>query len=470
MSQFLFKLLGGIHEFFQSRNWLTRPVHAMLERWAPTKTKEDLSWEEEAEQAMYEETPLRAKKILHWMAGVLVLLVLWAGFTKVDEVTRGEGRVVPSKQVQVLQSLDGGIVTAILVREGQTVKVGDPLVRIDETRAVSSLRENQTQYISLLAKQARLEALAEGKPFDPPEQVKRDNPEVYAQEYDLYLSSKEALNSQISIARDQMTQRQRELSEVQAKLEQAERGLDLTTQELNVTRPLQKSGAVSDVDLLRLERDAARLRGDRDQARAQIERVKSAIQEASSKIGETEQTARSKVRGELTDTTIKLNALGESSVALSDKVKQSTLKSPVNGTVSRLFANTVGGVVQPGKEVLELVPSDDALVLEAKIQPKDIAFITVGQTATVKLTAYDYTIYGTLDAKVVNVGADSIVDDKGNAYYIVRVRTLKSSLGKNLPIIPGMVAQVDVMTGKKTILAYLLKPVLKARSYAFTER
>lgn len=470
MSQGLFNALGRLHHFFKNRSWLTWPVHFLLERWAPSVTKEDKAWAEEAEDALMEQSPLHAKKILYAVAVVLVVLLIWASLTKVDEVTRGEGRVIPSKQVQVVQSLDGGIVTKILVREGQAVAVGDPLIRIDETRAVSSLRENQSQYISWMARQARLEALAEGKAFNPPPQVKLQNPEVYAQEYDLYLSSKDALASQIGMARDQLTQREREMSEVKAKIEQSERSLELTTQELNVTRPLQSSGAVSEVDLLRLERDTARLRGDRDQARAQLGRVQAAIAEATRKISETEQTFRSKVRTELSETTAKLNSLNETSVALNDKVVQSTLKSPVNGTVSRLFFNTVGGVIQPGKEVLEVVPSDDALVLETKIQPKDIAFITLNQPASVKLTAYDYTIYGTLQAKVIGVAADSIVDDKGNAFYIVRVRTLKSSLGKHLPIIPGMVAQVDIMTGKKTVLSYLLKPVLKARSYAFTER
>ena len=470
MSENLFNLLGRMHNFFHSRAWLTKPVHNLLEKWAPTKTHEDQAWEDEAEDELLEQAPLRAKKILYWVAIVLLVLLVWAAITKVDEVTRGEGRVIPSKQVQVIQSLDGGIVTKILVREGQTVAVGDPLIRIDETRAISSLRENQSQYLSLLARQARLEALAEGKSFNPPPQVQKDSPEVYAQEYGLYLSSKDALASQVGIARDQLTQRQRELTEVRAKLEQAERGLELSSRELAVTKPLQSSGAVSDVDLLRLERDVARLRGERDQARAQIGRVEASIEEATRKISETEQSSRSKVRAELSDTTAKLNSISETSVALNDKVVQSTLKSPVNGTVSRLFFNTVGGVIQPGKEVLEVVPTDDALVLETKIQPKDIAFITLNQSATVKLTAYDYTIYGTLEAKVTGIAADSVVDEKGNAFYIVRVRTLKPSLGKGLPIIPGMVAQVDIMTGKKTVLSYLLKPVLKARSYAFTER
>lgn len=470
MSEQLFTTIGKAHQFFKSRSWITKPVHRQLEKWAPTKTHEDLDWGAAAEEALLEQEPLRAKKILYVTAIALLVLLFWAAITQVDEVTRGDGKVIPSTQVQVVQSLDGGIVTDILVHEGQTVAEGDPLVRIDETRAISSLRENQSQYLSLVAKQARLSALAEGKSFEPPTQVQKDYPEVYAQEFGLYLSSKDALASQVGMARDQLIQRERELSEVHAKLEQAQRGLDLSSRELEFTKPLQASGAVSEVDLLRLEREVSRLRGERAQALAQIDRVKSAINEAGRKIRETEQSALSKVRAELSETTAKLNSIFETSVALNDKVVQSTLKSPVKGTVSRLFFNTLGGVIQPGKEVLEVVPSDEALVLETKIQPKDIAFITLNQPATVKLTAYDYTIYGVLDATVISVSADSQVDDKGNAFYIVRVRTLKANLGKGLPIIPGMVAQVDIKTGKKTVLSYLLKPVLKARSYAFTER
>jgi len=227
---------------------------------------------------------------------------------------------------------------------------------------------------------------------------------------------------------------------------------------------------VSEIDILKLEREATRVRGEIDQSRAQISRIQSAISEAKRKISESEQNFRSKVRTDLNETSAKLDSLTETSVALSDKVKQATLKSPVNGKVSRLFFNTVGGVIEPGKEVLEVVPTDDALVIETKVQIKDIAFLRPNQPAVVKLTAYDYTIYGTLDAVVDSIAANSTVDEKGNAYYVVRVRTLKNSIGKDLPIIPGMVAQVDILTGKKTILSYLLKPVLKAKSYAFSER
>jgi membrane fusion protein, adhesin transport system len=224
------------------------------------------------------------------------------------------------------------------------------------------------------------------------------------------------------------------------------------------------------VDLLRLEREVSRSRGDSEQAGAQISRVQAAIGEAQRKIQETELSFRNEARKELSEVTGRLNALNEGAVALADKVDKSQVKSPVRGRVQRLLANTVGGVVQPGKDIVEIVPLDDTLVLEAKVQPKDIAFIRPGQKATVKFTAYDFSIYGGLDAKVENISPDTVVDEKGNAYYLVRVRTTQANFSEKLPIIPGMTAEVDVLTGNKTVLSYLLKPVLKAKAYALSER
>lgn len=470
MSEWLFKLLGKIQGFYDKHDWLTRPVYQLLEKVIPNKTREDRSWTVETEELLSEQTPVRAKKILYLIAAILVTLIVWAYFAQVDEVTRGEGRVIPSKQLQVIQSLDGGIVTAILVKEGDTVIAGTPLVSIDQTRAVSSLRENQSQYLSLLAKQSRLQALAAGAAFNPPSEVKKEDPQLYAEEYALYQSSKEELSSQVNISSDQMQQREKELIEVQFKKDLAEKTYESAAKELAANKPLLVSGAVSEIDILKLERELNNARGEIDQSQAQISRIQISISEATRKIAEVEQTFKNKVRNELADTSARLGALNESSVALSDKVKQATLKSPVNGKVSRIFFNTIGGVIQPGKEVMEIVPTDDALVIETKIEIKDIAFLRPQQPAVVKITAYDYTIYGTLDGVLENISADSTVDNKGNAYYLVRVRTLQSKLGKNLLIIPGMVAQVDILTGKKTILSYLLKPVLKARAQAFTER
>jgi adhesin transport system membrane fusion protein len=470
MSEDLFKKLETINRFLKGQSWLTKPIYYFLDKWTPTETKEDLPWHEEADLVILEQTPVKARLLLYTIALTMLLLVLWAFFAKVDEVVRGDGRVIPSKQVQVIQSLDGGIVSEILVSEGASVAIGTPLIRIDETRAISSLRENQSQYLAYLAKQYRLRALAEGTGFNPPEEVLKEVPETYDQEYALYNSSKDELQSAIEIARDQVVQREKELLEVQFRKEIAEKNYESAKKELAANKPLLSSGAVSEIDILKLERETNKAKGDIDQARAQISRIESSIGEARRKVSEVQQTFQSKVRTELNDITARLNSVSEVSVSLKDKVNHSTLKSPVNGKVSRLFYNTVGGVIQPGKDVLEVVPTDDALILETKIQIRDIAFIRLLQPAVVKLTAYDYTVYGTLDAVVENIAPDSIVDEKGNAYYIVRVRTLKSSLGEGLPIIPGMVAQVDIMTGKKTILSYLLKPVLKAKSYAFSER
>ncbi len=470
MSESLFKKIGAFTRMFGGRNWVATPIHSMIDKLIPTETKDNLAWEQEADIAILEQTPLKAKKILYTILAVMVALLVWAAFAQVDEISRGEGRVVPSRQVQVIQSLEGGIVTEILVEAGDVVKVGTPLIKIDETRAASSLKENQGQYLALLAKEARLKALANGNAYNPPAQVQQEMPQVYEQERALYQASREELDSTVNIARDQMVQREKELIEVQYKKEIAEKTYESASKELAANKPLLASGAVSEIDILRLEREATKARGEIDQARAQLSRIQVSISEAKRKIGEAEQSFLSKVRTELNDTSAKVNSLTQTSVALTDKVKQSTLKSPVNGKVSRLFYNTVGGVIQPGKEVMEVVPTDDSLILETKVQIKDIAFIRPEQAAIIKLTAYDYTIYGTLNGVVDSVAADSIVDDKGNAYYIVKVRTQQSAIGKGLPIIPGMMAQVDILTGKKTVLSYLLKPVLKAKSYAFSER
>ncbi len=470
MSESLFKKIGKVNQLFSRQTWLTRPIYYLIDRAVPTESRDDLTWDEEADLAILEQTPLRAKLLLYAILIILLVGLAWAWLGKVDEITRGEGRVIPSRQLQVIQSLDGGIVTAILVKEGDIVKVGMPLIKIDETRAISSLRENKSQYLALLARQSRLQALAEGTAFNPPAEVKTEAAQVYDQEYALYTNSRDELDSIVSIARDQMVQREKELDEVQFKKDLAEKTYESANKELTANKPLLASGAVSEIDILKLEREVTRARGEIDQARAQISRIIVSITEAKRKITESEQTFRSKVRSELNDVTAKLNSITETSVALTDKVKQSTLKSPVNGKVSRLFFNTLGGVIQPGKEVMEVVPTDEVLVIETKVEIKDIAFLRPQQSAVVKLTAYDYTVYGTLDAVVESIAANSIVDDKGNAYYLVRVRTLQNNLGKNLPIIPGMIAQVDILTGKKTILSYLLKPVLKAKSYAFSER
>lgn len=445
-------------------------INRLFARWLPAQNTEDLDWVSDAEWARLHQEPLRARAVLYAVGVVLLLLLIWAAFAEIDEMTRGIGKVIPSSQLQVIQSVDGGIVSEILVREGQIVEKDQLLLKIDETRFISSLRENRAEYISLVAKAARLTALAEGKPFVLPSEVQQEFPQTAAQERSLYDARRMELEAQIGIARQQLLQRNQELVEVRARRESAAQGHNLTQQELNATKPLLGSGAVSEVEILRLERDVNRFRGERDQAAAQINRIHAAISEASRKIEEVELNFRNEARIQLADVSARINALSESSTTLTDRVKHSSVLSPMRGTVKRLLFNTVGGVVQPGNPIVEVVPLEDALLLEANIHPKDIAFLRPGQQAVVRFTAYDFAIYGSLEAVVEHIGADTITDEKGNAFYVSRVRTLKSSLGDNLPIMPGMVAEVDIKTGKKTILSYLLKPVLRAKAVALTER
>jgi adhesin transport system membrane fusion protein len=446
-------------------------VEKVLGRLPNREDAEAVDFATDADLAMIRQEPLRARVLLRSLGIVFVVFILWAAVARVDEVTRGDGKVIPSRQLQVLQSIDGGLVSEILVREGEVVEAGQLLIKIDETRFASSVKENRAQVLGLLARAARLKALSDGKPFVAPPEVAREAPEIVAQELQLYEAKKAELNAAVAIARQQLAQRQQELSEVQAKRTQAAQGYDLTSKELAVTKPLINSGAVSEVELLRLERDVGRYRGERDQASAQITRVQAAIAEAQKKIEEVELNFRNEAGKELSETNAKLAQLEEGGVALSDRVKQSSIRSPVRGTVKRLLVNTVGGVVQPGKDMIEIVPLEDALLLEARVQPRDIAFLRPGQPAIVKFTAYDFAVYGGLDGTLEHIGADTVTDDKGNAFYVVRVRTSKPGFGDaNLPIIPGMVAEVDILTGKKSVLSYLMKPVLRAKNVALTER
>jgi membrane fusion protein, adhesin transport system len=424
----------------------------------------------DAEQAIIEQEPARARILLLCFWGFLILALGWAAVAKVDEVTRGEGRVVPSRQLQVLQSLDGGVVSEILVTEGQIVEAGQVLLTIDTTRFDSSVKENRAQYVALMARAARLRAFAEDKPFTVPAELRKEAPRIVEAELQSYEASKSTLAAQLGIAQQQLAQRQQELVEMRARREQAGRAYELTAKELAYTKPLISSGAVSEVELLRLERDAARFLGERDVASAQILKTQSAIGEATRKIQEITLNFKSEARRDLSETLGRLNVSSAGGIGLADKVEKSTLRAPVRGTVKRVLVNTVGGVVQPGRDIVEVVPLEESLLVDAKILAKDIGFIRPSDKAIVKFTAYDFSIYGGLPAKVEVIGADSITDDRGNTFYTVRLRTEKSELRPGLPIIPGMVAEVDIVTGQKTVLSYLLKPVLKAKDAALSER
>lgn len=445
-------------------NWLVEG-DAKKDTLSASDLEADAQWAASQQQA-------KGTRVLLWSSLLCVLvLLIWASLGDIDEVVRGQGKVVPSRQVQVVQSLDGGVVEEILVRPGQRVDAGQVLLRLDPTRSTASLGENKAETLALKAKAARLEALATGEPFKAPDDVLKQAPHVVEMERRVWESKTQELQTAINIARDQFNQRQQELRETMANRDQAASSCSLTSEELRVTKPLLSSGAVSEVDLLRLQRDVARFCGEAKAASAQIGRIQAAIQEADRKVQESELNARNLARVELSETRGKLSSLEQGQLALQDRVKLAEVRSPVRGTVNNLMANTVGGVVQPGKDILDIVPMDDTLLLEVQINPKDIGFLHFGQKAEVKFTAYDFAIYGGLAGKLEQIAANTTTDEKGNSFYIVKVRTERAHVGDDSrPIIPGMQAEVHILTGQRTLMQYLLKPILRAKANAFTER
>lgn len=434
---------------------------------------EDLEFIAYAEAAVLEQAPRGGRFILWVVFAFVVAAIVWSAYAPVDQITRGEGKVIPSRQVQVIQNLEGGILAELLVREGDVVNRGQVLLRIDDTRFSSNLREGRLHYLSLLAKSARLRAEAEKLDFAAPAEVGDERPELVEQERALFESRARELASNLEIARQQLAQRQQELDELKSKRDQLERSHALVDKELTMTKPLVADGAISQVEVLRLEREVNELKGELDATRISIPKAQSRYDEAISKREEVEISFRNEARLELNDVVAELSRLSESNTALEDQVRRTSVASPVHGTIKQIMLNTIGGVIQPGMSLMEIVPLDDTLLVEARVRPADIAFLHPDQHAIVKFSAYDFAIYGGLDAVVEHISADTISDEKGESFYLVRVRTDRSYLGTDtdpLPIIPGMVGSVDILTGKKTVLSYLMKPVLRARERAFTER
>lgn len=392
-----------------------------------------------------------SRRLLIAVSSFLVIAIVWASWATLDEVTTGSGKVIPSSRVQTIQNLEGGILKDILVHDGDVVEREQVLLRIDNTLSVSKLGELEAKYYSLLGAINRLEA--EAADYSPTfNQVLQEKaPGVIEDEMALFKARKEELEAKLEIFR--------------GKLDSANKNFALAKEEFEITKKLLEKGVVAKVEALRLERQVNALQEEVESASVSLD-------------GE-----RSRFRSEASDSLAKyrseLNQVAEPIFAARDRVGRTDVRSPVRGIVKEIKVRTVGGVIGPGMDLLDIVPLDDSLLLEAMVQPKDIAFILAGQRASVKVTAYDYTIYGALDGKVVRISADTIVDDagefgpKGGSYYKVIIQAKKNYLGTNekpLPIIPGMVVRADIITGEKTVMNYLLKPINKARERALRER
>ncbi len=419
----------------------------------------------------------RPKRLAHLLLFTIVLFFVlflaWASFATLDEVTRGEGRVIPSSQVQVVQNLEGGIVSEIRVRESEIVEAGDVLLRLDNVKAASELRGGRQRYLALQGAVARLHAEIEERGIDFPPEVMSEARRVAIDETALFNARQAALQSELEILRNQANQRDQEVAELENRLTQLERSYELASDELDITEPLAAKRVVSKVDLLQLKRQVNDLRGELESAKLSLPRLRLAQREAHRRIEERYLNFRAEAQRELNTVQTEAEALAEAIAADSDRVNRTEVRSPVRGTIKSLLVNTVGGVIQPGQDLVEIVPLEDTLLVEARIRPADIAFLRPDQSATVKVTAYDYAVYGGLDAEVESISADTITDDRGEHFFRVRVRTDSGSLensGDVLPIIPGMTTEVDILTGRKTVLDYVMKPILRVRDRAFRER
>ena len=428
----------------------------------------------EVNKALIEDAPRVIRLTIWAIIGFFVFLMVWAGFSQIDEVTRGDGKAIPSSKLQKIQNLEGGIVAELFVKEGQIVEAGAPLIRLDDTRFVSNAGETEALRLAMQLRVERLSAQVDDRPLNIPDDVLKAAPSQAANERSLYESRRQQLKDEVGGLQEQLVQRQQELREFTSKQSQYRNQLSLQRQEINMSEPLVAQGAVSPVEVLRLKRAEMETRGQLDATTLAIPRAESAIKEVQRKIDETRGKFRSEALTQLNEARTELNKAESTGRALEDRVSRTLVTSPVRGIVKQLLVNTVGGVIQPGSDMVEIVPLDDTLLVEAKIRPQDIAFLHPGQEAVVKFTAYDYTIYGGLKAKLERIGADTITDeDKKTTYYMITLRTDRSHLGtdeKPLLIIPGMVASVDIITGKKSILSYLLKPIIKARAEALHER
>jgi adhesin transport system membrane fusion protein len=385
---------------------------------------------------------------------------------------QAEGKVIPSSQLQVVQSFDGGIVREIFVKDGDKVKKGQVLMRLDQTQFASSYGENLVKEASLRARIARLRAIVENKllnlklPSDP------RLAEIYQNEIDLYKRQLDQLKTQENIQRTKIRQAQLELKSAQDQRAQLQESYNLIQKEIRITQPLVKRGYASEVDLLKLKREANDIRSKLKDVQNTIPKLQSSIREARAELKKIQQEFRNKAHQELNDAESELAALQETQKALRERVQRTDLLSPVNGIVKRVLVTTIGGVVKPGDPVVEIVPEDDVLIVEARVRPQDIGFLRPGLPAKVKFSAYDFAIYGGLEGKVVNISADTITDEKGDSYYLVRIKTDKNYLGTPehpLALLPGMTATVDIITGKRTILQYLLNPIVKVKENALRE-
>lgn len=426
---------------------------------------------------MTDSPPLWARASLVVVVLLILSFIAWAAITQIEEIARGEGKVIPISRTQVIQASEASVVQEIAVKVGQIVKKDDLIVRLDDTATTSTLGELEARARALRVQVARLELEQMGDmsaPMTCPEIVKATSPAICDNEAQLLQARRDAFQNKLSVLQERHLQRRKELDEALASVQRLENNIEISKKEAALLEPLVARKLAPQTDLLRIQKELTDARGQLNLLNESLGRIRAAIKEASLQVDELTLVFQQEALAEKTKVLADLSVVTETIRGASDRVQRTDLRSPVDGVVNRLEITTIGAYVQPGTVVAEVVPTSDVLLVEARISPKDVAFIRVGQPALVKITAFDFAIYGGLQGEVVNVSADSMFDEKsGETFYLVQVKTEKSEIahdGKSHAIIPGMVASVDIMTGKKTVLQYLLKPINRARTEAMRER
>jgi membrane fusion protein, adhesin transport system len=454
-------------------------------------SSEELEYVDDRTAAILLNTPTSARIMLWVMVAFFCIAATWASFAEIDKVTVGQGKVVPSSQVQIIQNLEGGLVKQILIKEGQHVEKGQQLLLLDDTRFRSDFRERAQELANLNATVLKLSAAVNSvtinEQVDPknwqnsvtisydklhfPAEILENNPQLASRQTAQYRQDLDNLRNQMSVVDEQIKQKQQELVELKSRVKNLRASFNFANQELKITRPLAKDGVVPQIDLLKLQRQVNDTERELSSSELKIPVTEAGIRESIYARIDTAQKFRSDQQQKLNQAQDKFSSITESAVGLKDRVNRTVVVSPVTGTVKTLYANTVGGVIQPGMDIVEIVPSEDNLLIEAQIAPKDIAFLRPNLPAIVKFSAYNFAKYGGLEGELEQIGADTQQDEKGNSYYLVRVRTYANSIHKNgeLPIIPGMTASVDIITGKRTVMEYLLGPILNAKTNALRE-
>ena len=436
-------------------------------------TKKDFEFMNSLSAAILENTPSRISKVIKLWLFTIIAFIIWASFAQIDEITRGDGKVIPYGQNQIIQNLEGGIVESILTHEGESVKKDQILLKINNSKTLSSSTSNILTYNELIAKKARLYAEANDLEFKSIQTNNEDLKEQLKLAKKLYDSHKLEQDAKDNAIVQQIEQKKQELKEAEAKIKSLEKSREYVVEEIQMTAPMVREGVKSKVDFLKLKREANGILNEIEGAKLSLPRLRSVIEEYRNKRIEAKQEFINNAKKELNEVTAELARTQTQQVAFNDQVDRTMVKSPVDGIVQKLFVHTVGGVVKPGADLIEIVPTDDKLYLEIKIKPSDIAFIHPGAEALVKISAYDFSIHGGLTGKVVNISPDTITDKKENTFYLIHIETDKNYLGTKehpLSIIPGMTASADIVTGKKTVMQYILKPILKSKQYVFSER